>query len=82
MAMISNDWLPALKDEFRKPYYAKLFSFVKEEYATHVVYPPADDIFNPFFDALYIAFSDNFQRISFYTASRGEGRDFGTGPLS
>ena len=48
MAMISNDWLPALKDEFRKPYYAKLFSFVKEEYATHVVYPPADDIFNAF----------------------------------
>ena len=46
--MISNDWLPALKDEFRKPYYAKLFSFVKEEYATHVVYPPADDIFNAF----------------------------------
>ena len=48
MAMISNDWLPAVKDEFRKPYYAKLFSFVKEEYATHVVYPPADDIFNAF----------------------------------
>lgn len=46
MAMISNDWLPALKDEFGKDYYKKLFSFVKEEYSTHVIYPPADDIFN------------------------------------
>lgn len=44
--MISNDWLPALKDEFSKDYYKKLFSFVKEEYSTHVIYPPSDDIFN------------------------------------
>lgn len=50
MAMISNDWLPALKDEFRKPYYAQLFRFVKEEYATRVIYPPSDDIFNAFHD--------------------------------
>ena len=46
MSMISNDWLPALKDEFSKDYYKKLFSFVKEEYSTHVIYPPSDDIFN------------------------------------
>ena len=46
MAMITNDWLPALQDEFRKPYYRELFQFVKEEYSTKVVYPPADDIFN------------------------------------
>ena len=46
MAMIANDWLPALKDEFGKDYYKKLFGFVKEEYSTHVVYPPSDDIFN------------------------------------
>ncbi len=50
MAMISNDWLPALKDEFRKPYYAQLFQFVKEEYAARVIYPPSDDIFNAFHD--------------------------------
>ena len=48
MAMINNDWLPALKEEFRKPYYSELFSFVKDEYATRVIYPPADDIFNAF----------------------------------
>lgn len=46
MAMISNDWLGALQEEFTKDYYKKLFSFVKEEYTNHVVYPPADDIFN------------------------------------
>ncbi len=46
MAMISGDWLPALEDEFHKDYYKKLFEFVKTEYSTQVVYPPADDIFN------------------------------------
>lgn len=46
--MIDNDWLPALKEEFGKPYYKDLYGFVKKEYSTHVVYPPADDIFNAF----------------------------------
>lgn len=46
MAMISNDWLPALKEEFSKDYYKNLFSFVKEEYSTQVIYPPSEDIFN------------------------------------
>ena len=48
MAMIQNDWLQALAPEFRKPYYKELFSFVKEEYSTTQVFPPADDIFNAF----------------------------------
>lgn len=48
MAMIDNDWLPALSTEFRKPYYKELFQFVKEEYATKQIFPPADDIFNAF----------------------------------
>lgn len=48
MGMIDNDWLLALKEEFGKPYYKDLYSFVKKEYSTHVVYPPADDIFNAF----------------------------------
>jgi uracil-DNA glycosylase len=46
MAMVSGDWLPALKEEFHKEYYKNLFEFVKREYSTHVVYPPSDDIFN------------------------------------
>ena len=48
MSMIDNDWLVPLKKEFSKPYYKDLFEFVKNEYSTTVVYPPADDIFNAF----------------------------------
>lgn len=46
--MIDNDWLPALGEEFRKPYYKTLYEFVKNEYNTTRVFPPADDIFNAF----------------------------------
>ena len=48
MSMIQNDWLAPLKPEFSKPYYAELFNFVKNEYATRQIFPPADDIFNAF----------------------------------
>ena len=48
MSMIQNDWLAPLKPEFAKPYYAELFQFVKNEYATRQIFPPADDIFNAF----------------------------------
>lgn len=48
MAAISNDWLTPLNAEFKKPYYKELYSFVKNEYDTHVIYPPANDIFNAF----------------------------------
>lgn len=48
MAALSNDWQEALKGEFKKPYYRDLFEKVKEEYATHQVFPPSDDIFNAF----------------------------------
>lgn len=48
MAAINNDWLEALKEEFRKPYYKQLFATVNKEYQTRLVFPPADDIFNAF----------------------------------
>lgn len=48
MAMITNDWLDIVKNEFSKPYYKELYQFVLKEYNTHVVYPPSDDIFNAF----------------------------------
>lgn len=48
MGMINNDWLAELGDEFRKPYYKELYEFVKKEYNTTQVFPPADDIFNAF----------------------------------
>lgn len=48
MGMITNDWLDALGEEFKKPYYINLYQFVKEEYNTTQVFPPAEDIFNAF----------------------------------
>ena len=46
MAQISGDWLPAVREEFKKPYYRELYNFVRKEYASATVYPPADQIFN------------------------------------
>jgi len=46
MAALQNDWVEAVGGEFRKPYYKELYEFVREEYNTTTVYPPADDIFN------------------------------------
>ena len=48
MSMITNDWLTELETEFRKPYYGKLFEFIKNEYNTQKVFPPSEDIFNAF----------------------------------
>src|SRR5574344_1683815 len=48
MAMIDNDWLPAISAEFKKSYYKNLYFFIKNEYSTATIYPPADDIFNAF----------------------------------
>ena len=48
MPPISNDWLAALKDEFRKPYYRQLHQTVLNEYNTKKVFPAPDDIFNAF----------------------------------
>ncbi len=48
MSQITNDWLAPLKPEFSKPYYAKLYKKIVEEYKTQVVYPPSEDIFNAF----------------------------------
>ena len=48
MGAIANDWLVPLSAEFKKPYYASLYKKVVEEYTTHVVYPPSDEIFTAF----------------------------------
>lgn len=45
---ISNDWLPVVEEECGKEYYKNLYRFVKNEYATNVVYPPSEDIFTAF----------------------------------
>lgn len=48
MAAIANDWLEPLREEFKKEYYRKLYQKVKEEYATHQVFPPSEEIFSAF----------------------------------
>lgn len=48
MGAIVNDWLQAIGSEFKKPYYAELYRFVKNEYSSYTIYPKADDIFNAF----------------------------------
>lgn len=45
---IENSWKEALKNEFEKPYFAALCDFVRQEYKTSTIYPPASLIFNAF----------------------------------
>jgi len=46
MVNIGNDWDGLLKDEWEKPYYRNLRSFLIDEYRNQTVYPAAVDIFN------------------------------------
>ena len=48
MGAIQNDWLEPLAPEFKKPYYAKLYKTIREEYSTRQIFPPADEIFTAF----------------------------------
>lgn len=48
MGAIANDWLEPLRPEFGKPYYAKLYQTVKEEYSTRRIFPPAQEMFHAF----------------------------------
>ena len=48
MGMITNDWLAPLNEEFKKPYYRKLYQQVKEEYQTRQIFPHPDDLFSAF----------------------------------
>ena len=45
---IENGWREALKEEFEKPYFEKLTDFVRQEYQSTEVFPPAKLIFNAF----------------------------------
>lgn len=48
MPAINGDWFEALRGEFRKEYYKKLFDKVNEEYHSRLIFPPANDVFNAF----------------------------------
>ena len=45
---IEKTWQAILQDEFDKPYFNLLTNFVRKEYQTKTIYPPAKLIFNAF----------------------------------
>jgi uracil-DNA glycosylase len=45
---ISKSWQAILQNEFDKPYFESLTSFVKNEYKTQTCYPKGNEIFNAF----------------------------------
>ncbi len=55
MVRIGNDWDDILADEWQKPYYLELRDFLKQEYKSHTIYPPMNDIFNAL---RYTSFAD------------------------
>jgi uracil-DNA glycosylase len=45
---IEESWKAVLSDEFEKDYFSALTNFIRNEYKTYKVYPPAKHIFNAF----------------------------------
>jgi uracil-DNA glycosylase len=45
---IEESWKKRLAEEFEKPYFSAVTEFVKNEYATKQIFPPAKQIFNAF----------------------------------
>lgn len=45
---IEESWKKQLQAEFEKPYFIQLTEFVRSEYASQTIYPPAKLIFNAF----------------------------------
>jgi len=45
---LEESWKNQLQDEFEKPYFKQLAEFVRSEYASQAIYPPAKLIFNAF----------------------------------
>ena len=45
---IEKSWQEVLQPEFDKPYFESLVGFVKQEYASRTIFPPAGQIFNAF----------------------------------
>ena len=42
---IADSWKEKLSEEFQKPYFLELVTFVKEQYANHTCYPKGGKIF-------------------------------------
>jgi uracil-DNA glycosylase len=52
---IEQSWKERLEPEFEKPYFSELTTFVKQEYSSKQIFPPAKQIFNAF---NYCSFDD------------------------
>lgn len=50
---IEHSWKEKLQSEFEKPYFKTLTNFIKEEYRTQQIFPPANLIFNAFNKCLF-----------------------------
>jgi uracil-DNA glycosylase len=48
MTELNNDWFDAISEEFRKPYYENLNTFIEKEYTTSTVFPNKENIFTAF----------------------------------
>lgn len=46
MIKITKNWLEVLKDEFEKPYFKDIQTFIKQEKTKHTIYPETENIFN------------------------------------
>ena len=46
--LVPEDWRSVLAEEFAKPYFKELSSFVADEMAKNSVYPPCENIFSAF----------------------------------
>ncbi len=46
--MLTKRWDEVLNDEFKKDYFLKIVSSIREEYKNHICYPKASDVFNAF----------------------------------
>ena len=46
--MLAQDWKTALQEELEQPYYKKLMEIVDEEYKSHQIFPPKEEIFSAY----------------------------------
>lgn len=46
--LFGNDWDVVLQDEFSKPYYTQLSTFLKKEYEEHTVFPQKDELWTAY----------------------------------
>lgn len=48
MVRLDQSWKAVLEEEFKKPYWEELATFIRSEYATGTVYPPPKEVFRAF----------------------------------